>query len=514
MSYKEIFRLSHRESIFCCLVFLLGLLTISLGLIVSSDSVMYINVGENIYSGNGFVFGYGDDIVAFKHQPLYPVLIAVGMYLGFTVEQAAGIIPSASLALLMFPLFFLGKFLSRTLTGYMACIICLLSAYLLKVATFAWTDMPYLFLSSVVIMFLAIYWRYNKISPLIFAGLFAALTVLTKYAGIILIVIGAVIIVVNNRHNFKRLVIQSVAYGLISGLPLALWLWTNQSLGYTIGTNMRMGGLSTTISLAINSLIFDIFSIPLRPVLERGMPVIIIVLVVLLTVLAVIFIKKETLLTYLRINFPIVTYIFIYAGVLALVTSSLWEGVVGGVMDARKVFVLFPFIIILIISTSVFIYDRLKQTKMKLNVKRLLITCFIIFTLVQAYHAGAFINSSRSPGFGGFNSLVWENDPAIFWLRDNDRLMDAAIYTDRKAPLLFQLKRSIKELPISDKMQIEKLFEELRNKGSGDAYICVYLRDSHRQDFTSNGDILDYNSKYNILVKAVEFPNAIIYKTK
>ena len=114
---------------------MIGLFVTQSGPGISPDSEKFIVVGENIYHGNGFHanrycfsnFESTGGRTYTNQAPLYPLSIAGLMHLGLDREQAARSIPVLSFALLMFPLFFLGKTISDVFTGYVACLIILLS---------------------------------------------------------------------------------------------------------------------------------------------------------------------------------------------------------------------------------------------------------------------------------------------------------------------------------------------------------------------------------------------------
>ena len=97
---------------FCISCFLIalgiGLYMSQSGIGVSPDSAHYISVGENLKLGNGYTTAIGGNVYT-NATPVYPMAIAALCFLGLAAEQAARFIPIFCYALLVFPLFFIGK---------------------------------------------------------------------------------------------------------------------------------------------------------------------------------------------------------------------------------------------------------------------------------------------------------------------------------------------------------------------------------------------------------------------
>ena len=108
-------------------------------------------------------------------------------------------------------------------------------------------------------------------------------------------------------------------------------------------------------------------------------------------------------------------------------------------------------------------------------------------------------------------------DKAIIYCVGKNTISEQALYLIRSIRLINQNYKIYGFVVKEEQEQIpDQIFEELKNRENRDVYIVIYLKDwhEHRADIVSNEDILGYNSKYNILVKVVEFPNTIIYKTE
>jgi len=190
---------------FCvvCAAFALtiGLLMTQSGSGISPDSTDYVITGENVYLGDGFTSIHGDSYT--YGGPLYPLSIAALMVVGLEAEQAAGWIPIVSFALLMFPLFFLGKRLGSAYTGYLACVFCLISAPLLGFTSYIWTEIPYILLAVVAVLLLTRLAQSTTAGTgkLLLAALFVSLAMLMRYVGVSLLAVGAVVVLVRGRFR-------------------------------------------------------------------------------------------------------------------------------------------------------------------------------------------------------------------------------------------------------------------------------------------------------------------------
>lgn len=192
--------LNRFELAFCLSYFILALIiciySTPRGPFISPDSIGYVHQAEEIYLNHGFK--------TVNSGPVYPILIAIIMGLGLTSEQSAGIVPIIFYSLLGFPLFLIGKIISKPITGYLSCITILLCGkYLLYVTTYAWTEMPYIFFTVIAVLFVSIFNRYGYISSINIAGIFIFLATLTRYVGFVLIPVAILTIAINIKE-FKE----------------------------------------------------------------------------------------------------------------------------------------------------------------------------------------------------------------------------------------------------------------------------------------------------------------------
>jgi 4-amino-4-deoxy-L-arabinose transferase-like glycosyltransferase len=151
----------------CCSIAIFVICTIFLtnGPGLSPDSLNYIATGDNLHSGENFMQGYANKAVYSLWPPLYPILISFLMNFGLTPEASAALIPVISFALLVFPVFYLGKKIGNRILAYTGCISCVVFQPLIFVSSYAWTEMPFILLSSMSLLCMTEYYS-SKNDPL------------------------------------------------------------------------------------------------------------------------------------------------------------------------------------------------------------------------------------------------------------------------------------------------------------------------------------------------------------
>lgn len=454
---------------FACffIALMIGLLITQSGSGISPDSRRDILAATNLYQGNGFG-GY-------IHYPLYPLLIAGFMHLGFYGEPAASLINVLCFALLMFPVFFLGKTISGVFTGYVACLMCLVFTPLLYVASWIWLEMPYIFLSALAILFVAKFAEGNeaKTKILCVSAFFTGLTILNCYVGSALLPGAVIAIVVKNKYRFKKAISQILLFGSISCLPVILWLCRN----FVVTSKLSMGSLReagylTALHDAVEWLLVVIpNSIFVRPLMElrsvSGLDLSYYVcpaIVVVCFILIAIYVtdnsrRRKVLLRYLETNYVVISYIFFF--LLALI---IMETVMAGGFESRYLSPLYPFIILSVISFIFYGYKQVRRPSLKPTLfSAITIFCVLLFAF-QAINSVAFYHTAKDGQ--GWNSAVFRNSQAISWVESNVP-DDATLYSDRAYVVGWRTGRPTHFLPYSvnykgNEEAIDEWFRKLR----------------------------------------------------
>lgn len=482
-----------------CLVFIVAALVIGLmltkeGAIFSPDSVNYQVAAENLH--NHHIFGMGPYGI-FKHNPAYPMMIAALMYV-CSPEQAAKVIVVLSFALLMIPIFLIGKKISGVLTGCVACLMCLIMTPLLVITNYAWTDMPALFFSMMGVLFLVYYASNPKIITLIIAALFIAWAVLVRFAGTALVATGCMVIVLANIQQIKiwsrkwigvtvRLdipdVLRKVAlFGVIAMLPVFLYLCRCY-----VYTGYFSEEASRSRGEGIKEIVGWIFSMGFSHLFtDSSLRIFIIVPVVILLAVALSLQKKWV---WLKDNYVVVLYAVVYVSILAV------NGIVFLMFhQANYLCPMYPLIILATVSLIVWVC-RHKPALFALAVIPLL-----LFMAIQFDKSASYYRLDRN-NIGNMNSEYWRNEQGIQWLSGTD----ATIYTNDMPIIWFIMDKPAFFLPRNNPVEIEEFFEGWQPN----SYIICFKEDNAWARLT-NEQIAELDAFWVV----VDYPTSTIWAAK
>ena len=192
---------------------------------LTPDSLSYVSTAKSVASGGGFRNHVDQPLVLFP--PLYPLLLAPGMWLGaaaLSVVRVVNIACTVGIVVVGFSI--ASRHISSPGLRLAALASLVLSGPVLFVARHAWSEPLFLLLTLA-----ATYCLERALSEdgrpwvLAAAGL-VALACLTRYAGVALILGGAISLLMT-RCPIRRKGATAAAFIFVAGLPLGLWLVRN-----------------------------------------------------------------------------------------------------------------------------------------------------------------------------------------------------------------------------------------------------------------------------------------------
>ena len=159
------------------------------GVGIGADEVRYISMARNLADGNGFQ-NYAGEYRA-TLPPLFPALLAVAVLFGLDAPDAARFVNAAAfgLTVCLSGLYMAGRVKSRLLAAGVAAAI-LVSPNLMYVSSSALAGGPYLLLALLSLTALDRHLRGGGRSALLWAAVFASLSVVTRLAGVLLAATG------------------------------------------------------------------------------------------------------------------------------------------------------------------------------------------------------------------------------------------------------------------------------------------------------------------------------------
>jgi hypothetical protein len=178
-----------------------------------------------------------------------------------------------------------------------------------EIHSMAWTESLFILLSFAGVYLLAKYFLESSQRSLIISGLLMALAVLTRYAGIVLVITGGLAILFFGTKPLTKKISDSLVFGGLSILPLSIWLVRNLTVAgnatsrevifHPIGRVQVQQALDTMsswfliqstasgwIKLSTILLVFLIIAVGLIGAIRRQKEVPIIVLTIILFVIA------------------------------------------------------------------------------------------------------------------------------------------------------------------------------------------------------------------------------------
>lgn len=369
---------AYCQVLFCiacfAIAFILGWMATKSGTGIGPDSILYINSAKAILTnGISSVFTF----VGFG--PLYPLSIASLTYLGLDVDQAARLVPIFCFALLMFPIFLLGKTVRGVSSGYLACLVCLLFSPLLFVASHALGETLYILLSTLAVLFLIKFAESSeaKTVTLFFSGLFVTLAIATRFIGLSILVVGLIVIAIKNKSRLRKTAYQMLVFGSTSCFPLILWICQNTGFASNLGSYVAIKdplSFFHNVFCAVRILAGDFYFCR-----YLNCPVYLIVVSTSITLIAVYVLARlvgvKALGTYLTKNYVVLLYTSIYFLVIIFMTSMVYT---FGVQP-RYLTPIYPFIILAAISFLSFVFEQGGSVVAKPAMLSIIIILFLIF---------------------------------------------------------------------------------------------------------------------------------------
>ncbi len=203
------------------------------GVGIGSDEAQYLSMAKNFAEGKGFTNYEGKHLSSWP--PLFPATLAVGVFFGLDAPDAARFLNATAFGLIVF---LSGLYLSRRVESRLLALgvamALLMSPPLLSVSSDALTDGPFLLLVLLSLITLDGHLDSGRRSALIWAAVFASLSVLTRYVGALVVAVGVLMLLAGRtgRGSVKNVVI----YVLVTTLPISAWMVRNVVVsGFMVG---------------------------------------------------------------------------------------------------------------------------------------------------------------------------------------------------------------------------------------------------------------------------------------
>jgi len=211
------------------------------GIGISPDSVTYLSAARNFISGKGLVEFDGVPLVDFP--AFYPVFLGIISF----ITRLDPLIFSPVLNGLLFAslIYSTGSLMNGFYysSGWYKRIILscfVLSPCLLEVYSMLWSETIFILLVIFFIVVAKTYFETYSIRPLVILGLIAALACVTRYAGVVLVGTGGMLLILDANSPLPKRIRHLITFTLISFSLLLINLTRNVILsGFPTGARQK-----------------------------------------------------------------------------------------------------------------------------------------------------------------------------------------------------------------------------------------------------------------------------------
>lgn len=409
---------------------------------VSSDSVYYIIAANNFANGN--LMG----VFLLHEPPLYPVLLAIFIKIGFDLITVARIICTLSFGTVIF---LSGLFLWQSLRSLWFTIfgaLCILiSMQLIAVCTAAMTEPLFLVLTLVFIICMSKFLGDTKSRYVWGLAGISALAILDKYIGVAFLMAFFIMIVCYTPDlSWKKKLSKLYLYFIISLAPIALWMFRSHIITETI-VGKRMPSELPLVHNGVETLkVLGRWILPFTISSTLKVAAISILIILLIGyMIGVLFIMNKK-------KFTAEMQYFCSAGGFfsGYVISIIGIGTVIKIdsPNDRLLSPLYPCVLFFIIFFMRFIIIKSKNLIEKRAVRVVIavaIGCvFIAGSITRAQKV--FIKYAKLGANRGYYSTVFKQSPTIRWLKEHP-FGDGIVYTNETN--ILYLYSNIIALPVS-----------------------------------------------------------------
>jgi hypothetical protein len=392
------------------------------GIGLSSDSVTYLAAAQNMIEGSGYVNFNGSPVLAFP--PLFSTMIAV---LSAGLFEPAGVARFINALCFGLVVFLTAHWFFRHLSSYLLALLgtmsVLFSATLLGISVYAWSEPLFLVLTMLMLLQLERVDSTDSLASWALAGIFASLAVLDRYAGIIVVMTGMIVLATKRTNSIASLVRRLFIFLFIAMLPISLWFYRNYEISSTI-TGYRAEAARTFLRSSYDMLnVLSLWFLPgSLPVLYR-LGLIILSLVLIVGIMLVVFKMNIAVVDIIEI-IPFLLFTLLYTIFMIYTTST----TALSPIDDRYMSPIFaPLILSLFYLIDRLMYKYSVTTGNTLP-RAILATSLVIWLIYPIFATYRSVKAYLEEGAGGFHTAYWAESDLISYLKSSE--LSGTIYTN------------------------------------------------------------------------------------
>jgi hypothetical protein len=229
------------------------------GIGVTPDSTVYMDAAQNLLNGRGLVAltASGELKPLTHYPPLYPSVLALLGFLGFSIDPAARLLNAflfgANVLLVGIALTCFSR--KSFWLPILGALLTLTAPDIAGIHTSALSEGLFIFLAISGLVSLAHFLETKQGTWLVASAGFIGLALLARYVGVVLVFTGVVALLFVNSRNLRRRFVDAVIFGPIACAPMTLWVVRNMAVAggasdrqfvfHPIGLRQIAAGLST-----------------------------------------------------------------------------------------------------------------------------------------------------------------------------------------------------------------------------------------------------------------------------
>jgi len=457
---------SHKYYRFILALSLLSVLAAAIILLVtrhhgvglSPDSVGYIATARNMANGLGAVTFDGKPLI--YHPPLYPAILgAIYFIFGADPLASAHVVNAALMGVITFlsGLLFLEHLKPHTALIFVGITSVVVSIPITYVTLWAWTEPLFICFTLFTMIFSESYLKEGSLRFLIALSLCIALSCLTRYIGVILILTGAISIFLFRKDLLELKIKHLFIFLIISFLPIGAWMTRNYILsGYVLGYRGPSNySLWENLFLTLKVITFwylpnpnDIFNGPIISKAVEYQRVILTIFVAFIGLIALHITQRTKNLVKVILWENRFLLLYLSAYVLFLVISSTttaYDQISSRLLSPVYV----PLTILIFVFAAKILLPYMNQSFPLKGSHNFLILLIILLLTYPITKTTLLFSSAISDGLG-FRSKAWVNNETIsYLLRNKGVTPQHKIYTN--SPYALYALANINAEPIPQK---------------------------------------------------------------
>ena len=412
------------------------------GVGLSSDSITYLSVAQNLLAGRGWVEFNGQPLLEFP--PFYSIVLALISLSWFDLATVAHYLNSVcfGIVILLATHWLMTHTRSLVLTGIGAG-ATLLSLPLIEVSAYAWSEPLFIVLTLLCLFQLEQYVVAEKPLALYLAGVCAALAYLTRYAGVTLIMSGVAVILWSHRIALAKRVKRAAIFCCLSLLPITIWFARNYLLSATL-TGERASSrvpLIQSMRLAVKIVTTWLLPASLPLILRIALAGSLFILLIGALVLALRSHRGSLITASLRSSSPLGLFVGVYTAFLLLsVTVTALSPIDNRYLSPIYV----PLVLI-----SLFAMSRLRLIAPQIFgqpwQQAIVLLGLLLWLIYPAHTISGVIQWYRAEGAGGFHTSQWMNSELIAYLRAHE--IRGPVYTNESSAVYSLTGQVFRESP-------------------------------------------------------------------